>query len=145
MPAIAARIQSQDARGTIALLLAEETAEAMHRVDERPFATESTPAGPLDVDRPQAGFASWYQMFPRSATDDPARHGTFGDVIARLPAIRSMGFDVLYFPPIHPIGTTNRKGRNNALRAEPDDLGQSLCHRRSRGWTRCAASGARQP
>ena len=69
----------------------------------------------LDVDRPQAGFASWYEMFPRSATDDPARHGTFTDVIARLPAIRAMGFDVLYFPPIHPIGTTNRKGRNNAL------------------------------
>ena len=120
---IAARIRSQDAMGQIALLLAEETAEAMHRVDERPFATEYTPIVPLDVDRPQAGFASWYEMFPRSATDDPERHGTFGDVIARLPAIRAMGFDVLYFPPIHPIGTTNRKGRNNALRAEPDDLG----------------------
>ena len=74
-------------------------------------------------ERPQAGFASWYEMFPRSATDDPARHGTFTDVIARLPAIRAMGFDVLYFPPIHPIGTTNRKGRNNALRAEPGDVG----------------------
>jgi starch synthase (maltosyl-transferring) len=120
---IAARIRSQDAVGQIALLLAEETAEAMHEADERPFATEYAPAVPLDVDRPQAGFASWYEMFPRSATDDPERHGTFGDVIARLPAIRSMGFDVLYFPPIHPIGTTNRKGRNNALRAEPDDLG----------------------
>ena len=81
------------------------------------------PAVPIDVDRPQAGFASWYEMFPRSATDDPARHGTFADVIARLPAIRAMGFDVLYFPPIHPIGTTNRKGRNNALRAEPGDVG----------------------
>ena len=62
-------------------------------------------------------------MFPRSATDDPKRHGTLSDVIACLPLIRSMGFDVLYFPPIHPIGTTNRKGRNNALRAEPGDLG----------------------
>jgi starch synthase (maltosyl-transferring) len=120
---IAARIRSQDTVGQIALLLAQETAEAMHAADERPFATEYTPAVPLDVDRPEAGFASWYEMFPRSATDDPERHGTFDDVIARLPAIRSMGFDVLYFPPIHPIGTTNRKGRNNALRAEPDDLG----------------------
>jgi starch synthase (maltosyl-transferring) len=120
---VAARIRSQDTVGQIALLLAQETAEAMHAADERPFATEYTPAVPLDVDRPQAGFASWYEMCPRSATDDPERHGTFDDVIARLPAIRSMGFDVLYFPPIHPIGTTNRKGRNNALRAEPDDPG----------------------
>ena len=70
---------------------------------------------PLDVDRPQAGFASWYEMFPRSATDDPARHGTFADVVARLPAIRAMGFDVLYFPPIHPIGTTQSQGPQQCI------------------------------
>src|SRR5690606_14487637 len=58
-----------------------------------------------------------------SATDDPARHGTFADVIPRLPAIRAMGFDVLYFPPIHPIGTANRKGPNNSLTPGPDDPG----------------------
>ena len=51
------------------------------------------------------GFAAWYELFPRSITDDPARHGTFDDVIAHLPRVRDMGFDVLYFPPIHPIGT----------------------------------------
>ena len=62
-------------------------------------------------------------MFPRSATDTPDRHGTFADVIRRLPALKGMGFDVLYLPPIHPIGTTNRKGKNNALRAQPGDLG----------------------
>ena len=123
LPAIAERMQSLDAAAQVALLLAEDTAAAMHALDDRPFAAEHAPAVRLDADRPQAGFASWYEMFPRSATDDPARHGTFTDVIARLPAIRSMGFDVLYFPPIHPIGTTNRKGRNNALRAEPDDVG----------------------
>ena len=61
----------------------------------------------VEVERPQAEFASWYELFPRSL-------GTFDDVIGRLPRIRDMGFDVLYFPPIHPIGTTNRKGRNNA-------------------------------
>ncbi len=120
---IATRIRSLDTAQQIALLLAEDTARVMHAADDQPFATELTPAIPLDVDRPQAAFASWYEMFPRSATDDPARHGTFADVIAHLPLIRSMGFDVLYFPPIHPIGTTNRKGRNNALRAEPGDLG----------------------
>jgi starch synthase (maltosyl-transferring) len=120
---IAKLLQSLDATQQTAILLADETAAAMSAVDERPFAAEFSPAIVLDADRPQAGFASWYEMFPRSATDDPARHGTFADVIARLPAIRAMGFDVLYFPPVHPIGTTNRKGRNNALRAEPGDVG----------------------
>ena len=67
--------------------------------------------------------ASWYELFPRSQTGDPRRHGTFADVIERLPRIRDMGFDVLYFPPIHPIGTTARKGRNNSLKAAPGDVG----------------------
>jgi starch synthase (maltosyl-transferring) len=120
---LAARIRSLDTGQQVALLLTEETAEVMRAADGRPFASESVPAIPLDVDRPQAGFASWYEMFPRSATDDPQRHGTFRDVTARLPVIHSMGFDVLYFPPVHPIGATNRKGRNNALHAEPGDLG----------------------
>ncbi|WP_332054527.1 alpha-1,4-glucan--maltose-1-phosphate maltosyltransferase [Reyranella sp.] len=87
-----------------------------------PFVTRHEPL-PLDVERPAAGFASWYELFPRSQTSDAGRHGTFTDVIERLPRIRDMGFDVLYFPPIHPIGTTARKGRNNALKAAPGDLG----------------------
>ena len=86
----------------------------MRAVDPQDFLVRHAPPVRLDADRPQARFASWYELFPRSATTDPARHGTFDDVIARLPAIRAMGFDVLYFPPIHPIGHTNRKGRNNA-------------------------------
>jgi len=123
LSAIAERIASADPEQQVALLLASATAEAMQAADDQPFLAEYKPPIDLDVDRPQAGFASWYEMFPRSATEDPARHGTFSDVVARLPAIRAMGFDVLYFPPIHPIGTTNRKGRNNALRAGPEDLG----------------------
>lgn len=75
------------------------------------------------VDRPAARFSSWYELFPRSMSDDPNRHGTFDDVIRKLPYVRDMGFDVLYFPPIHPIGLTNRKGRNNSLKAEPGDPG----------------------
>ena len=122
LPTIADRLASLDAGSQVALLLADDTAAAMRVVDDRPFLVELARIA-LDVQRPQAGFASWYEMFPRSATSDPARHGTFRDVIERLPAIRDMGFDVLYFPPIHPIGTTNRKGRNNALRAAPDDVG----------------------
>src|SRR6478672_2728058 len=67
------------------------------------------------VDRKTAAFSSWYELFPRSQTPSPRQLGTFNGVIARLPYVRDLGFDVLYFPPVHPIGRTNRKGRNNAL------------------------------
>jgi len=75
------------------------------------------------VDRKTAAFSSWYELFPRSQTPSPRQLGTFNGVIARLPYVRDLGFDVLYFPPIHPIGRTNRKGRNNALSASPADPG----------------------
>ena len=75
------------------------------------------------VDRPQAVFAAWYEMFPRSQSPVPGRHGTFRDVIRRLPYVRDLGFDVLYFTPIHPIGRSNRKGRNNTLDPRPEDPG----------------------
>ncbi len=104
------------------LLLAPETAALMERADDRPFRLTSAPQV-VDAERLEARFASWYELFPRSQTDSAARHGTFADVIARLPAIRDMGFDVLYFPPIHPIGRKNRKGPNNSLTAGPDDPG----------------------
>jgi len=78
---------------------------------------------PLIVDRPEAGFSAWYELFPRSQGRVPGQHGTFADTAARLPEIAAMGFDVIYLPPIHPIGRTNRKGRNNALVAGPDDPG----------------------
>jgi starch synthase (maltosyl-transferring) len=111
----------QDPRRT-SILLEPETAELMARADRRPHRTRSQ-AIPVDAERAGAAFASWYQIFPRSQSGDPNRHGTFDDVIARLPAIRDMGFDVLYFPPIHPIGATNRKGKNNSLKAGPNDPG----------------------
>ena len=78
---------------------------------------------PLTVDRERARFSSWYELFPRSASPEPGRHGTFRDVEARLPYIAEMGFDVLYLPPIHPIGRDKRKGPNNTLAAGPDDVG----------------------
>ncbi|MBX5176233.1 alpha-1,4-glucan--maltose-1-phosphate maltosyltransferase [Rhizobium lentis] len=112
---------ASDAERT-AILLDPETAELMKRADKRPFRLRST-ASAVDAERKSAAFASWYQIFPRSQSGDPNRHGTFDDVIPRLPDIRGMGFDVLYFPPIHPIGTTNRKGRNNSLKAAPGDPG----------------------
>jgi starch synthase (maltosyl-transferring) len=107
----------------VAVLLSEETAQAMRQADERPFETTLPREYGVTVDRSAARFSSWYEIFPRSQTDDPERHGTFDDVIRQLPRIRDMGFDTLYFPPIHPIGRRNRKGRNNSLRAEPGDPG----------------------
>jgi starch synthase (maltosyl-transferring) len=82
-------------------------------------------AGPyaIRVEREHAGFAAWYEMFPRSETPDPSRSATFREAARRLPEIAAMGFDVLYLPPVHPIGRTARKGRNNALTAEPGDPG----------------------
>jgi len=75
------------------------------------------------VDRERARCSSWYEMFPRSAGSTLDRHGTFADCIQRLPYIAGMGFDVLYLPPIHPIGQARRKGPNNSLNAGPQDVG----------------------
>jgi starch synthase (maltosyl-transferring) len=107
----------------LALLTKPEAAAAMREGAKRDFLVRQEPALEIEAERPAAGFASWYELFPRSQSGDPARHGTFVDVIARLPAIRAMGFDVLYFPPIHPIGQAHRKGRNNALVPASGDPG----------------------
>jgi starch synthase (maltosyl-transferring) len=77
----------------------------------------------VTVDPVIARFGAWYEMFPRSCTDDPSRSGTLRQAETRLPRIAEMGFDVVYLPPVHPIGRTHRKGRNNALTAEPGDPG----------------------
>jgi len=116
------RLDSSDATEKTRLLLSSQLSALMAQADERPFQTRSTQYT-VESERAEAAFASWYQVFPRSQSGDPNRHGTFDDVITRLPAIREMGFDVLYFPPIHPIGSTNRKGRNNSLVAAPGDPG----------------------
>jgi starch synthase (maltosyl-transferring) len=80
-------------------------------------------AVPIYADRPRARAGAWYEMVPRSQGTVPGRHGTFDDCIARLREVAALGFDVVYLTPIHPIGHTNRKGRNNALRAEQGDPG----------------------
>lgn len=77
----------------------------------------------IRVERKAAAFSAWYELLPRSQSGDPNRHGTFDDVIARLPYVRDLGFDVLYLMPIHPIGVTNRKGADNRLEAEAGDPG----------------------
>ncbi len=104
-----------------ALALDPARANVAARYSDRRLATSAT----LDliVDRKRAAFSSWYELFPRSAAAEIGQHGKFSDVEARLPYLAEMGFDVLYFPPIHPIGRVNRKGTNNALRARPGDVG----------------------
>jgi len=111
----------------LAMLSADDTAQLVEQLTElagaRAFLARSTVEYPLEAERAAATYSSWYELFPRSQSGRPDVHGTFDDVIARLPAIRAMGFDTLYFPPIHPIGKTNRKGRNNSLTPDANDPG----------------------
>lgn len=107
----------------VAAVLDESLAEVIERVGPYAFETRTPIQYPLSVESVKAMFSSWYELFPRSQSQVAGRHGTLQDVIRRLPQIRRMGFDVLYFPPIHPIGERNRKGRNNSLEAEPGDPG----------------------
>src|SRR5205814_10416893 len=74
------------------------------------------------VDPVRGRFSSWYELFPRSVRGD-GKHANLRDLIAFLPEVEAMGFDVLYLPPVHPIGVTERKGKNNALKAQPGDVG----------------------
>ena len=95
-------------------------------MDARPDRSTSTTyerALTVVVDPVRARFGAWYEMFPRSCTTDPRRSGTFREAESRLPDIAAMGFDVVYLPPVHPIGDTHRKGRNNSLTALRDDPG----------------------
>ena len=100
--------------------------EFHHFIDAYPNlenATEYSRELKVYVDREKAGFSSWYCFFPRSASQVEGKHGTFKDCEALLPRIAEMGFDVLYFPPIHPIGHNFRKGKNNTVNALPGDDG----------------------
>jgi starch synthase (maltosyl-transferring) len=117
------RLGEGDRNQRAALLLDAGLAAAMAGADPKPFAVEYPVSIAVEAERLAARFGSWYELFPRSQSGAADRHGSFDDVIARLPAIRDMGFDVLYMPPIHPIGRGHRKGRNNALVAAPDDPG----------------------
>ncbi|MDB6083510.1 MAG: glgE [Gammaproteobacteria bacterium] len=110
-----------DATSMKALALDPARAAIAARHADRSFAASASLE--LIADRKRARFSSWYELFPRSVPTEAGRHGTFRDVEARLPYVARMGFDVLYLPPIHPIGRVNRKGANNALAAGADDVG----------------------
>lgn len=111
-----------DKKTKLARLMSPSLIKVMREYGPRVGTSRSKSFG-VSVDRRRAAFSAWYELFPRSASNDTERHGTFNDVIDRLPYVRDLGFDVLYLPPIHPIGEQNRKGRNNAIAAEPSDPG----------------------
>ncbi|MCP3053657.1 alpha-1,4-glucan--maltose-1-phosphate maltosyltransferase [Aurantimonas marianensis] len=112
-----------DADGQYDLMQAAATVALLQAAGHRTHQSRYPIDVPVWVDRTAAAFSAWYELMPRSQSGDVNRHGTFDDVIKRLPDIQEMGFDVLYFPPIHPIGSTNRKGKNNSLTPGPDDPG----------------------
>ncbi len=122
--ALAAFRRARSEATRVAALGGDDLLAAMRRHPDRRFATRS-PELPLVVDRERARFGAWYELFPRSQGRDP-RHPTpttLTQATWRLPDIAAMGFDVVYLPPVHPIGRTNRKGRNNALDATDADVG----------------------
>ena len=116
-------LASKDADAGVKLALSTELAVLMRRNRDESTATRYEKELEVIVDPEKARFSAWYEMFPRSCTADAAKHGTFRSCMERLPYVAGMGFDVLYLPPIHPIGRTERKGKNNALRAEAGDPG----------------------
>ena len=107
----------------VAIVTAAETSALMNRYPDRSRETVYEPLLEVSVEPKIAAFSAWYELFPRSITDSPDKSGTFVDLEKLIPEIVSLGFDVLYLPPIHPIGRTSRKGRNNLLLAAPEDPG----------------------
>jgi len=116
------KLEEDERQQTVERFLSPETAALMRDADLRDSSAQSEEYR-IDVERRAAEFSNWYELFPRSQSGDVNRHGNFDDVIARIPAVRDMGFDTLYFPPIHPIGSKNKKGKNNTLTPAPEDPG----------------------
>src|SRR3990170_366893 len=123
LDAFAAALDGQVSPDRIAAAAASDLAALMDAHPDRRFESTWEPVLAVTVDPPHARFSAWYELFPRSASPEPGRHGTFADVIERLPYVADLGFDVLYLPPIHPIGLTFRKGPDNALASAPGDPG----------------------
>ncbi|MEI6534855.1 MAG: alpha-1,4-glucan--maltose-1-phosphate maltosyltransferase [Verrucomicrobiaceae bacterium] len=115
-------LRTLESRDLMEVVLSEDLQAILDRYPDRSMSTVSQPLRVV-VERERARFSAWYEFFPRSAEGREDRHSTFRDCIARLDDAKSMGFDVIYFPPIHPIGVTGRKGKNNSLITVPGDVG----------------------
>ncbi len=114
---------NKDEPKTVSFALSDEASELMQRLNDKGKITRYTPLLPLKVEAKQALFSAWYEFFPRSTSSVEGKHGTFKDCERVIPEVAKMGFDVIYFPPIHPIGESNRKGLNNATAAKEGDPG----------------------
>ena len=112
----------EESEEVFSIALSEELSELMAKYLQG-FVVSSQKELTVVVDRAKALFSTWYELFPRSCASEPGKHGTFKDCEKVLPEIAKMGFDILYLPPIHPIGKTNRKGKNNILEVRMDDVG----------------------
>ena len=120
---IAAELQDRATQGAASKTLFDPSMEAFFKTYPlKKLVTKSLVQGIL-VERKKALFSTWYEFFPRSSASESGVHGTFEDCKKLLPRVANMGFDTLYFPPIHPIGEINRKGKNNATEAQSDDVG----------------------
>src|SRR6266542_5436489 len=116
--------QPADLSVQAAVALDDALAELVLRYPDRGLATRYERELGVVVDREKARFSTWYEVFPRSCAAEPGRHGTFRDCEAWLPYVAGMGFDVLYLPPVHPVGTAFRQGKNNTETAGPDEVGR---------------------
>ncbi len=120
---IAQAVRTSAPQDVDALIHSGELEVLMATYPDRSAATQWAPPPSVIVDRPEARTAAWYEFFPRSAEGLPDHGSTLRDCLGRIDDAKAMGFNVIYFPPIHPIGTTNRKGRNNSITCEPDEPG----------------------
>jgi starch synthase (maltosyl-transferring) len=115
--------ESTDITQRIRLVMGREAHDLVSKNPDLQRATRYDRELQVFVEPERARFSAWYEVFPRSLASEPGRHGTFADVERHLDYVQELGFDVLYLPPIHPIGRTKRKGRNNRETAEPGDVG----------------------
>ena len=117
------RLATRDMPGAVKMAVNPELQALMIQTADRRRATTYSRELAVVVDREKARFSAWYEMFPRSCSTQPGRPGTLKDCANRLDYVANMGFDVVYLPPIHPIGRINRKGKNNAEKAAAEDVG----------------------
>jgi starch synthase (maltosyl-transferring) len=116
-------LQVKDPESARETVLERDVTELATRYPDRRFESRLERVLSVIVDPPLANFGAWYELFPRSTGSSAAAHGTFRDCEARLPYVEQMGFDIVYLPPIHPVGRVRRKGPNNTLTPGPEDPG----------------------
>ncbi len=120
---IARKLEDKNQANAIAFVLSDEFNRIVHENPLRDNETQHEQEFIVQVEHRKANFSAWYEFFPRSSSLESGRAGNFNDCIKLLPRVAAMGFDVLYFPPIHPIGKINRKGKNNNVKSQPGEPG----------------------